>query len=361
MRVLISGGGTAGHVYPALAIAAELAKNAPPARTTSFLFVGRARSIEERLVRASGMDFRVIDVGGVRSMDLRVALRNGLKLFSAIRRVRAVIREFQPDAILATGGYVSAPVVWASALEKIPSVIYLPDLAPGWAIRFSARWATRIAVSFEPATRFFPRGKATVTGYPVRVEFLKTDRVRARAFFNLDPRAPVITILGGSRGAHAINQAVAQHLPELARVTQIIWITGLDDEMAMKEKTQGFERVRVFGYLNAELPHALAAADLVIARAGASVLGELPAVGVPAILVPYPYAGGHQELNARFLIERGAAVKIDNADLEREIVSTTRKLLGDAAQLENMQKQMRALARPDAAAQIADLIRAIAV
>ncbi len=291
-------------------------------------------------------------------MALAIAARNVFRLFAALLAARAMVREFEPDVIFATGGYVSAPVMWAGAREKIPSVLYLPDLEPGWAIRISARAATRIAITFAEAARFFPRGKAVVTGYPVRAGFFETDRARARKFFQLDMGKPVITILGGSRGAHAINQAVAHNLATLAPLAQLIWITGLDDEMAMKEKAKEFEHVRVFGYLDAEMPHALAAADVVIARAGASVLGELPAVGVPAILAPYPHAGRHQELNAEFLVARGAAVRVDNAALEKEIAPTAKRVLANAPA---MREKMRALAQPDAAKRIAGLLESVSV
>ena len=320
------------------------------------LYVGRAGSIEERLAQRAQISFRAIEVGGVRGLDPITAARNLGRVVQSIGRVRAIIREFQPHAIFATGGYVSAPVIWAGALEKIPRMIYLPDLEPGWAIHATARWATRIAISFPEVARHFAKNQTIVTGYPVRAEFFQTNPTRARAMFDLDPSARTVAIFGGSRGAHHINQAVVANLTELARLAQIIHITGRDDETWVKVQARAFANVRAFGYLDDELPHALAAADVVIARAGAATLGEFPALGVPAILVPYPYAGRHQELNARFLVERGAAMRVDDADLEKKLIARLSDLFNAPEKLNAMRDAMRALAQPRAAENIAEVL-----
>jgi len=282
-------------------------------------------------------------------------------MYRSVGAVRALLRRFQADAIFVTGGYVSAPVVWAGAAENVPRVIYLPDLAPGWAVRVTARWATRVAVSFPEVTRQFAPGKGVVTGYPVRDEFFTTDQKRARARFQLDPNTRTLAILGGSSGAHHINQAVVANLPELVRLAQVVHLSGRNDETWVGEQVARLPehsraRVRVFGYLDDDLPDALAAADLVVARAGAATLGEFPALGLPAILVPGPFAGQFQEPNARFLVERGAAVKVDDAAIQRELIPTIQELFDAPEQLEKMRAAMRALANPNAAANIADLL-----
>ncbi len=292
-------------------------------------------------------------------MAFSTAARNLARNALSVLAARAIMREFRPHVIFATGGYVSAPVVLAGALAKIPSILYLPDLEPGWAIRFSARWAKRVAVTFEEVKRFFPGEQAVVTGYPVRIGFFRTNREQARARFGMALDERVVTILGGSRGARALNAAVAQNLRELARIARLIWITGTDDAawVTAEVKSAGLQnRARVFDYLDEDLPPALAAADLVVARAGASALGEFPALGLPAILVPYPYAGRHQESNANFLARRSAAVKLDNAGLGEQIVPTVKRLLDAPAELERMSRAMRALSTPDAAARIARVV-----
>ena len=308
--------------------------------------------------------FQPIEVGGVRGLTPWKAARNLWGAYRSMGRVRAMIRSFKPTAIFATGGYVSAPVIWAGAAEHIPSVIYLPDLEPGWAIRATARWATRVAVSFPEVEKHFARGKAVVTGYPVRAEFFNIDQTSARKKFDLDPSARTVTMFGGSTGAHHINQAVVANLTALAQLAQVVLITGRNDEAWVNEQTARLPddlcaRVRVFGYLDDDLPHALAAADVVVARAGAATLGEFPALGLPAILVPYPYAGRHQARNARFLVERGAAIQVDDAALDDELVPTLQKLFDAPAQLKTMSDAMRSLAQPRAASNIAALLYSI--
>ena len=361
-------------MYPALAVAAELRKRADADSSTSplrgsaqndnLLYVGRAESIEARLAERAHIPFRAIQVGGVRGVIPWTDARSLWRLFRSIIAARAIMRDFKPDAIFVTGGYVSAPVIWASAAEKIPSVIYLPDLEPGWAIRATARWATRVAISFPEVAKHFAAGKTVVTGYPVREAFFQTDQTRARHMFQLDPNAQTVTIFGGSRGALHINLAVTAHLTALARLAQIIHITGREDETWVRAKVESLPddlraRVRVFGYLDDELPPALAAADVVIARAGAATLAEFPALGVPAILVPYPFAGKHQEMNARFLVARGAAMRVDDAGLKSELIPTLKKLFGDPGQLRTMSDASRALAQPDAAINIVELLEAL--
>ena len=330
------------------------------------MYAGRADSIEERLARQAQIPFQPIQVGGARGLAPWIAARNLWRVYRSIGRVRALIRDFKPDAIFATGGYVSAPVIWAGAAERVPSVIYLPDLEPGWAIRATARWATRVAVSFPTVEKYFAAGKAAVTGYPVRAEFFQTDKTRARQMFHLDPGARTVTIFGGSRGAHRINAATVANLADLAWLAQIIHITGRDDEAWVSTQVNALPddlraRVRVFGYLDEELPHALAAADVVVARAGAATLGEFPALGLPAILVPYPYAGRHQEGNARYLVERGAAIRVDDAALSRELIPTLQKLFDAPEQLEAMSEASRALAQPRASANIVALLEQYAI
>ena len=374
-------------MYPALTVVAALQKQTPdhaddlsfrgaerreisnPVEISRFarndtLFLGRANSVEERLAQRAQIPFRSIQSGQVRGMAPWVVARSLWRMVRSIGDVRALIRDFKPDAIFVTGGYVSAPVIWAGAAEKIPSVIYLPDLEPGWAIRATSRWATRVAVSFEQVEKHFPRGKAVTTGYPVRAEFFQTNKIKSRQRFHLDPNARTIAIFGGSSGAHHINQAAVANLVELTKIAQVILLTGRSDEAWMNEEvtrksSELRARVRVYGYLEEDLAHALAAADVVIARAGAATLGEFPALGLPAILVPGPYAGLHQERNADFLVERGAALKVDDAALRDELIPTVKKLFDAPDQLNKMSDAMRALAVPRAAENIADLLESL--
>ncbi len=308
--------------------------------------------------------FQSIQVGAVRGLAPWTAARNLWHVYQSIGRVRAMIRSFKPTAVFATGGFVSTPVIWAGAVEHIPSVIYLPDLEPGWAIRSTAGWASRVAVSFPEVEKHFARGKVVVTGYPVRSEFFNIDKTNARNKFNLDPSTRTVTIFGGSTGAHHINQVAVANLRALAQTAQIILITGHNDETWVKGETTRLPSdlragMRIFGYLDEDLPHALAAADVVVARAGAATLGEFPALGLPAILVPYPYAGKHQERNAQFLVAHGAADRVEDAALKDGLVPALKKLLDAPERLKRMGGAMRSLAQPRAASNIAALLYSI--
>jgi len=317
------------------------------------------------LAERAHIPFAPIETGQVRGKAPWIVAQSLWRMVRSIGRVRAQIRQFEPQAIFVTGGYVSAPVIWAGAAEKIPSVIYLPDLEPGWAIRVTSRWATRVAVSFPQVEAHFPRGKAVTTGYPVRAEFFDRDQRQARARLHLAPDARTVTIFGGSSGAHHLNQAVVANLAALTRLAQIVHLTGRAEEAWVKAQVEHLSpearaRVRVFGYLDDELPDALAAADCVVARAGAATLGEFPALGVPAILVPGPYAGMHQGRNAAFLVARGAAIRVEDAVIERELMPTLQKLFDAPETLARMSAAMRALANPNAARNIVELLERLA-
>jgi UDP-N-acetylglucosamine--N-acetylmuramyl-(pentapeptide) pyrophosphoryl-undecaprenol N-acetylglucosamine transferase len=274
------------------------------------------------------------------------------------RQAAEVIQDFKPDVALVTGGYVAAPVAWATwrARPRVPMLIFLPDLTPGLAIKLTSRIATRVAVSFPEVGHYFP-GKAVVTGYPVRPELQIVSRASARAAFGLVDELPTLLVFGGSRGSASINRALLAALPQLLPHCQIIHISGQADwswvaEHASFSQDPNRERYQSFPYLNEEMVQALAAADLVVARAGASVLGEFPALGLPSILVPYPHAGKHQEANANYLARRGAALVLMDEELPQQLTSTILGLLQVPDRLAAMSQAAAGLARPDATSNI---------
>jgi UDP-N-acetylglucosamine--N-acetylmuramyl-(pentapeptide) pyrophosphoryl-undecaprenol N-acetylglucosamine transferase len=299
--------------------------------------------------------------------------RNLVRMGRGARQCAALIRDFEPDVAFITGGYVAAPLAWAAARARprVPLLIYLPDLTPGQAIRLTSRLAKAVAVSFPEVTPYFP-GKAVVTGYPVRAELLKARKDTARTALNLDADLPLLLVFGGSRGAHSINQALVTALPQLLPICQVVHISGQLDwpaigaagmRMAAACAAQTGEsalRYHPFPYLHDEMVQALAAADLVIARAGASVLGEFPAVGLPSILVPYPYAGQHQDANAAYLGDRGAALVVPDAELADRLAPTVLSLFTEPERLASMAAATRSLARPGAAVAIAHELRQLA-
>jgi UDP-N-acetylglucosamine--N-acetylmuramyl-(pentapeptide) pyrophosphoryl-undecaprenol N-acetylglucosamine transferase len=246
-------------------------------------------------------------------------------------------------------------------------LLYVPDIEPGMAIKAIARFSDRISLTVEESSRFFPdHPRKVVTGYPLRPGLNSWTVSEAREFFALKEEMPVLLVLGGSKGARSINQAVSAALPALLAELQVIHITGkLDWQMIEQSRasltTDQLNRYRPYSYLHEEIGAAFRLADLVITRAGASTLGELPAFGLPAILVPYPYAWRYQRVNASYLVRRGAAIQIEDAQLAAQIAPRVHDLISDKEQLQKMSSAMHSLAKPDAAINIARLLRELAV
>ncbi len=358
MRFIITGGGTGGHVYPALAVAERL-------RDSQILYVGTPSGLEREIVSRWGLPFREVSSAPFRGMNpLRQAV-SLLQVMKGVWEAWRIVREFSPHAIFATGGYVSVPVVLAGKLQGIPSLIYLPDLEPGLAVRFLSVLTSKVAVTFPEVLRFFPPEKAVVTGYPVRRELLEATPEEGREFFGLEDGLRTLLVFGGSRGARSINRALADSLNALLDFCQVLHISGQLDYEEMKALKDSLppekgRRYRVFPYLHREMGLALAAADLVVSRAGAATLGELPTLGKPAVLVPYPYAGGHQERNARFLAERGAAIVLQDSELGRAFLPTILSLLRDEGRLRAMREKAQALASPGAAEKLGEILLSLA-
>ena len=322
-----------------------------------FLYLGGANSIEAQLADRFGIPFRAVQSGSLRGQKPWTVLRNSLKIAFGAGQAYATLSRFRPDVILVTGGYMSVPVVLAGYVKRIPILIYLPDIVPGLAIKRLSRWASRVAVSFAETTAAFAAGKAIVTGYPVRREFFEADRKQARERLQLAQDSPVVMIYGGSRGAHSINVAVAQQLPALLRKAQMVHVCGRED-IDEAEANKGAlptllqDRYHPFAYLHEEMIDTLAAADLVVARAGASILGEFPALGLPSVLIPYPYAGQHQEANADYMVRHGAAVKLQDRDLCEQLLPTVAGLLQDSKRLSAMRNCAQQLSNAGAASRI---------
>ena len=385
---MISGGGTGGHVYPILAVVErwkmesgkgkmESNLQPPPSNfqpptsnlqlptsnfqlpTSSFLYVGSRGGVEEEIISRAGLPFTAISTGGLRGLAPWTVAGHLFKMMAGFVQSLGIVRDFSPDVVLVTGGYVCAPVATAAWLRRAPLLVLLPDLEPGLAVRALSRLATRVAVSFPEAARYFDQSKVVTAGYPVRTEFFTADKAKARRAFGLEEDLKTVTVFGGSSGARSINLALSQSLERLLEVCQVIHICGqLDAEWVMESKArlpdQLRSRYRAYSYLHDEMPSALAAADLAVARAGAATLGEFPALGLPSILVPYPYAGQHQELNADYLVSRRAAVKVADAALGEKLLPTILEFLSNEESLVEMGERARALARPGAAQRIAE-------
>lgn len=312
------------------------------------------------------MERTLVPASGVRCFFFPMrppsSIRGLLSLVLAAIRSAAVIVRTHPRVTLATGGYVSAPAAFAAWLLRVPVVLFLPDVVPGRAVAWLAPRARKIAVSAEDSLRWLPSDKAVVTGYPVRAVFERASREGGRRRLDLPLEASVICVVGGSLGAQSVNAALSFWLPRLLANHYVVHVCGERNVEAAREAAAGLDgnqrsRYRLFPFLEAEdMAAALAAADLAVCRSGASVLGELPATGTPAVLVPLPIPAVHQLENARYLAGRGAAVILENDDLPEALGPTLEVLLADPSRLHAMATACRSLARPDAARAIAEIV-----
>jgi UDP-N-acetylglucosamine--N-acetylmuramyl-(pentapeptide) pyrophosphoryl-undecaprenol N-acetylglucosamine transferase len=357
MRLWVVGGGTGGHVYPALAVTQALRSAVPDVDLT---WVGTEGGLEARLVARAGMSYLTIPGGGLHGVALLHAVRNGWELARGTFVAWRHLRRERPAALFTTGGYVSGPVAVAASWTGVPILLYVPDIEPAQSVKAVARLATRIGVTVEDSARYLPAEKVVVTGYPLGSRITRWTRADGREALGLDPDPPVLLVFGGSRGARSINRALLSHVVELTRWAQVVHISGTLDwpeVEAARAKLDADVRARyhVYAYLHDKMGAALAAADLVVCRAGASTLGEFPYFGLPAILVPYPHAWRYQKVNAAWLADRDAALVVEDADLADVLVPRVRELLEDPARLAAMRAASRRLARPDAAERLADL------
>lgn len=350
-------------MYPALAVVEQLKAadlNAPSSNpqpsNLKLLWIGGEGGMEAELVKRAGLPFQTIPAAGLHGVGLRALPRNLITLARGIQASMKILHEFKPDVLFFTGGYVAGPMAFAG--RKIPTLLYVPDIEPGLALNSLARFADQIAVTTPDSQKYFSR-KATVTGYPLRMELETWDKQKAYRALNLEADAPVLLVFGGSKGAHSINEAIVPRLPTLLEMAQVIHISGQLDWEAIQTARNGLssgqqQRYHAFPYLHEEMGAALASADLVISRAGASTLGEFPFFGLPAILVPYPHAWRYQKVNADYLAERGAAVIVKDEFLMEGLMPVIKDLLANPSKREAMSKAMKSLSHPQAAQAIAE-------
>ncbi|MFW6062796.1 MAG: UDP-N-acetylglucosamine--N-acetylmuramyl-(pentapeptide) pyrophosphoryl-undecaprenol N-acetylglucosamine transferase [Chloroflexota bacterium] len=366
MRILVCGGGTGGHIYPALAAVNELRRRGHD--SAQFLWIGTRGEMEEELVPRAGLRLQTIQGGPIVGVSPRDKLVNGMKLTWSLGKTNSIWRAFRPDVLFMTGGYVNVPVALTAWLRRTPAAIFLPDVEPGSAIRFLSRFAQNVACTTPASEAYFSPGKTVVTGYPVRPQLraaLDLSRAQALGRFGLEEERRTLLVFGGSRGARSINRALLAVLPWLLETYQVVHISGALDWPEVEAAAQdlpGEQRryYRPFAYLHERMGAALRGADLVVARAGASMLGESPAFALPAILVPYPHAWRYQRVNADYLAERGAAVRLDDELLPDRLLPLVSELLQDDERLTQMAAAARALDRPSAASNLARLLEKLA-
>jgi UDP-N-acetylglucosamine--N-acetylmuramyl-(pentapeptide) pyrophosphoryl-undecaprenol N-acetylglucosamine transferase len=354
-------------VYPALVVRQALGSEADPV-----LWVGSKGGMEADLIQRAGIPYTEIRAGQVAGMGLKT-LPNLVRVAQGTLESRRILDCFKPDVLLFTGGFVAVPMALAASGRlggrRYPSLVYAPDIEPGIALKLLARFASRIALTTEDSRAHFPASKPmTVTGYPTRPELTHWTRERAQAHIGLQPDRFTLLVTGGSKGSRTINQPLMAILPELLAEMQVIHITGsldwpeVEAARARLIETLPAEHVRRYfpmPYLH-EMGAALAAADLVLSRAGASSLGEYPLFGLPAILVPYQFAWRYQKVNADYLARHGAAIRMEHEQLAAELLPALRRLAADRETLAKMRAAMRQLARPQAAQDLANLVRELA-
>jgi UDP-N-acetylglucosamine--N-acetylmuramyl-(pentapeptide) pyrophosphoryl-undecaprenol N-acetylglucosamine transferase len=370
LRLLVGGGGTAGHVYPALSVVHALTErathHASPAPEIHFAH-GPSR-IDSEVLAHAGIARTRIAAAPMRGVGPHGAVWGAARLVGAVSQSWRLIGSFRPDVVLVTGGYVSAPVLVAARLRGIPSVAFLPDIVPGFAMRAMAPFATRVALGFAASQAHWNPAHAVVTGYPVRPEFLLADRERGRTAFGITGDRPTVLATGGSSGARSLNLAVQDALEPLLHHADLIHLCGDLDEARLREARNALpadlrRRYHLFRYLHKGMADAMAASDLVICRAGASAMAELPAIGRPAILVPGTFAGGHQAENAAVLARADAAVVVPDSEIAEPrrgvLLKTVLDLLGDRVRLGRMAACARRLAQPDAAAHVVTVLEMI--
>ena len=333
---------------------------------TELYFVGTVGGFERPLLEQAEVKFAAWDEvqsGPFHGVNPARILVSTVKLIVGTGQAFRLLRKRKPQVILSTGGWVSLPVALAAWVRRIPLVVFLPDIEPGLAIRVLRRFAERVAITVPESARYFRSGQTVVTGYPLRAAMLAATREKAIEHFQLDPARPTVLVFGGSRGSRAINIALGNGLPELLNGgIQVIHITGTLDWERMQKQVQAFtgrKEYHASAYLH-EMGPAMAAADLVVCRAGASILGEFPFFRLPSILIPLAYSWRYQEVNADYLTSRDAAVRLAEADLESELLPTIRRLLADPERLEQMRSNAGKLAQPDGAKNLAQLLLELA-
>ncbi|MBR1647079.1 MAG: undecaprenyldiphospho-muramoylpentapeptide beta-N-acetylglucosaminyltransferase [Selenomonadaceae bacterium] len=360
MKIIVSGGGTGGHIYPALTLIDAIKSKRPDAE---FLYVGTQKGLEADIVPKAGINFTALNLeGGLERHFTLANISRAANAIWSIKHASDIVHEFKPDVVVGTGGYVCGPILLAASLMKVPTLIQEQNAVAGVTNKILSKFVTKIAVGTRDALKNFPADKTVYTGNPIRSAVLDAKKSDGLKEFGFTSDKPIVLISGGSRGARSINNAMIDVLKSAAQKNsaQFLHVTGKGEYNSVTEKLTDVldaPNIKVVPYLY-NMPTAMAMADLAIFRAGATGLAELTARGVPAILIPYPFAAeNHQEFNARSLVDAGAAKMILNKDLTAEILSATiNELLTSPDTLKKMSEASLSLGKPQAAAEIADLI-----
>ncbi len=370
MRVLISGGGTGGHVYPALAVAQQLQQQ----YNAEILYLGSDDGLETRLVPAAGLSLKTIQAGKLQRFVSWRTVKGVARVPVGMAQAIGIVRAFRPDVAFTSGGYVAVPAGLAARLNNTPFLMHQQDVPPNLSNKLLAPLATRISVAFADSLRYFPAQKTVQLGNPIRQAILDVRNIssqQARINLGLQPEIPLVLVTGGSQGARHLNATVCHALPELLKSCQVLHISGsnlynetrdLSEQTLVGIENETRQRYRLEPYIDEEMPFALQAADLVLCRSGASVLSELAVLGKPSVLVPLPPAIGSspQEANASMFQRKQASEVILNDLLKPEVmIERITYILSQPARLGEMAQAASKLAKPNATQEIVETIAAL--
>jgi UDP-N-acetylglucosamine--N-acetylmuramyl-(pentapeptide) pyrophosphoryl-undecaprenol N-acetylglucosamine transferase len=354
LKFILSGGGTGGHIYPAIAIANELKNRFPDAE---FLFVGAKDKMEMQKVPQEGYAIEGLWISG---LQRKLTIQNAMfpiKLFDSLGKSRSIIKSFKPNVVIGTGGFASGPLLQMANMLNVPTVIQEQNSFPGITNKLLGKKATKICVAYENLERFFPKGKMILTGNPVRKDLIDVDSKREEAldYFKLDPNKKTLLVLGGSLGSRRINQLIEKELDKIvSQNVQIIWQCG---KLYFEDyKKYNSNNSQVLAFID-RMDLLYAASDIVISRAGASSVSELCIVGKPVIFIPSPnVAEDHQTKNAKSIVDKKGALMIKESELEEEFLLVFEALLKDIGKQEYLSSNIKKLALPNATKQIVDEI-----
>lgn len=356
-RIIIAGGGTGGHIFPAVAIANALKKLRAD---IEILFVGAVGKMEMEKVPQAGYNIKGLDIAGFNRSSLLKNIALPYKLIKSFFQVRRIIREFKPDAVVGVGGYSSFPVLKYAQSIGLPSFIHESNSFAGRSNKMLGRKATKVFVAADGMEEFFPAGKIVITGNPVRAAIVEGGNIskeEALRFFGLDTEKKTLLVVGGSLGARSINESIAAGLPRLLNANlQLIWQTGKSDADKWKEAATGQASVYVSEFITS-MEIGYAASDIVVSRAGAMALSELCVVKKPVVFVPYPFAAeDHQTVNARRLVKKNAALMVKDSEAAEKLVDEVLKLAADTDKQQTFRDNIAKEAVTDADERIAKII-----
>ncbi|AZK46889.1 undecaprenyldiphospho-muramoylpentapeptide beta-N-acetylglucosaminyltransferase [Paenibacillus lentus] len=363
MRVVLSGGGTGGHIYPALAIANQCGAEYPD---SEFLYIGGERGLESSLVPKENIPFRAINITGFRRKLSLDNVKTVIRFMRGVRTSKRLLRDFKPDVVIGTGGYVCGPVVYAAAKLGIPCIIHEQNAVPGLTNRFLSKYVSTVAVSFEGSGASFPAAKKIIyTGNPRATTVFEADKNKGYVSLRLPQGSPIVLVVGGSRGAKAINEAMIDMAPSIGKLGHVsfIYVTGEsyyeNTKTAIAAKLGEMPgNLRILPYVH-NMPEVLACTSLIVNRAGASFLAEITALGIPSILIPSPnVTNNHQEKNARSLEMSGASEVIVEPDLNgSSLFAAIERIMTDSSLHRSMSAAAKQLGKPESAHLVVEEMR----